>query len=167
MQIRIFTLRALDGGEQAAGELNAFLRSHRVITVDRQFVSDGANSYWSICVTFVEGRASAPSDSSKKRIDYREVLNERDFAVFARLRTLRKTLAEQEGVPAYALFTNEQLAEIVRRNVNSKRALGEITGVGEARVEKYGEAFLTALKEASAESEKGSQANAETEPGHA
>ena len=159
----MLTLRALDDSEQAAGELNAFLRSHRVVTFDRQFVSDGPNSYWSVCVAFTDGGSTSPAHASKKRIDYRDVLNEHDFALFAKLRTLRKTLAEQGGVPAYALFTNEQLAEIVRRNVDSKKALSEISGVGEARVEKYGDAFLAALKQASAELSRRSPRDGETQ----
>jgi superfamily II DNA helicase RecQ len=57
------------------------------------------------------------------------------------LRTLRKTLADQEGVPAYALFTKEQLADMVRRPVLSLEGLAGIDGVGQARVEKYGDAF--------------------------
>ena len=68
--------------------------------------------------------------------------------MFARLRALRKERADAEGVPAYALFTNDQLAEMVQRRVTSDAALRAIPGVGEARVEKYGEPFLHILKEA-------------------
>lgn len=138
--------------------------------MDRQFVADGANSFWSVYVTFAEASsnpgASARTDASKKRIDYREVLNEHDFAVFAKLRTLRKTLSDSEGIPAYALFTNDQLAEIVKRNVASKKALGEINGVGEARVEKYGEQFLAELQSANAEFAKLKGTDAEAKPNH-
>ena len=171
MQIRVFTLRAVDADMQAVDELNAFLRSHRIAAVDRQFVADGANSFWSVCVTFTAAGANpattAGGDASKKRIDYREVLNDHDFAVFAKLRTLRKTLADSEGVPAYALFTNDQLAEIVKRNVASKKALGEINGVGEARVEKYGVQFLEALQQANGEFAKLKGNDAEAKPNHA
>lgn len=163
MQIRVFTIRALDADEQSVDALNAFLRGHRVATIERQFVSDGPNSYWSVYVTFVDGSSPSPVQPSKKRVDYRDVLNEHDFAVFAKLRTLRKSLADQEGVPAYALFTNEQLAEIVRRNVDSKQTLSEISGVGEARVDKYGEAFLAAMKQASSEFSSGGQRDAKTQ----
>jgi superfamily II DNA helicase RecQ len=76
------------------------------------------------------------------------VLSEQAFAVFARLRSLRKELAESEGIPAYALFTNEQLAEMVQRRVQTAAALREIAGIGEARIEKYGETFLRLLCEA-------------------
>ncbi|MBP9803395.1 MAG: HRDC domain-containing protein [Candidatus Accumulibacter sp.] len=50
-------------------------------------------------------------------------------------------MAEQEGVPMYALFTNEQLAEMVTRRTTTIAALGEIDGVGKARIEKYGKYF--------------------------
>ena len=50
-------------------------------------------------------------------------------------------------MPAYALCTNEQLAEMVRRPVQSLDSLAGIDGVGQARVEKYGGAFLRILKE--------------------
>ena len=152
MKIRIFTVAACDGD---VTELNSFLAANRIARVEHQFVSDGGNSFWTFCVTCADGSAASGSTSGgrlgKKRVDYREVLSESDFAIFAKLRTLRKTLADQEGVPAYALFTNEQLAELVTRNVQSKTALGEVPGVGDGKVEKYAEAFLTALKQARSE----------------
>jgi superfamily II DNA helicase RecQ len=81
----------------------------------------------------------------RKRVDYREVLGESEFGVYAELRRLRKHLADRDGVPAYAVFTNEQLAEMVQRRVSSIQALGAIEGVGESRVGKYAEPFLAAL----------------------
>jgi superfamily II DNA helicase RecQ len=148
MQLRFFTIPVHDGGERA-DELNRFLAGHRILAVDRSFVQDGANSAWSLCVSFdaADAAAGRPPFGGRRgpKTDYREVLSEQDFAVFARLRALRKELAEAEGVPAYALFTNEQLAEMVQRQVRTRAALLEIPGVGEARVEKYAERFLEAL----------------------
>lgn len=144
MLLRFFTVPVCDG-EVAAEEVNRFLAGHRIIAIDRQFVHDGSNSAWALCVTYVEpsNRAAA---AERSKIDYREVLAEPDFAVFARLRALRKTLSDREGVPAYALFTNEQLAEMVQRRVRTTTALREIDGIGEARAEKYGEEFLGILR---------------------
>lgn len=146
MQLKAFTIPVHDDGA-AIEEVNAFLRSHRILTVDRHFVQDGANSVWAICVSYL-GNSMRPQAISAKRpkVDYREVLSQTDFALFARLRVLRKQLAEREGVPAYALFTNEQLAEMVQRGVHNAAELKEIDGVGDARIEKYGAAFLTVLK---------------------
>jgi superfamily II DNA helicase RecQ len=123
------------------------------MTVEKQFVSLGIESYWSICVTYIEGAApsiTTLSGNRRERIDYKEVLGEQEFAVYAQLRELRKSLAEQEGVPAYALFTNEQLAEMVTRKVRTETELAQIEGVGKARLEKYGGVFLQMLKTATA-----------------
>ena len=83
----------------------------------------------------------------KPKVDYKEVLSEADFAVFSRLRVLRKEVAEREGLPVYAVFTNEQMAAMVTGRADSLAALGKIDGIGAARVEKYGAAFLAALQQ--------------------
>jgi len=73
------------------------------------------------------------------------VLSPDDFAVFARLRDLRKEIAKEEAVPVYTIFTNEQLATLVTARARSKADLEKVAGVGDARIEKYGERFLAAL----------------------
>ena len=62
-------------------------------------------------------------------------------------RDLRKQLVEKEAVPVYAVFTNEQLAAMVTARVNSLAALGKINGIGKSQVEKYGDVFLSMLKD--------------------
>ncbi|MCP3883118.1 MAG: hypothetical protein GY701_32680 [Sulfitobacter sp.] len=146
MQLRFFTI-PVHYGDEIAEELNRFLAGHRILAVDRSFVQDGANSAWSFCVSFEPTGNTRPQAGKRSKVDYREVLNEQDFTVFARLRTLRKEIADSEGVPAYALFTNEQLAAMVQRRVQTRATLGEIQGIGEGRVDKYGEAFLRLLRE--------------------
>lgn len=143
-----FVTVPIHGGAVAEDELNQFLASHRVIAVDRQLVTDGARSAWVICITYVDAGATAAAGANvdtngkKSRVDYREVLPDDEFQVFAELRDLRKKLADRDGVPPYALFTNEQLAEMVRRHVRSTADLARLDGVGPARIEKYGPAFL-------------------------
>ncbi len=149
MRMRFFTIPAFAGDEDAA-ELNRFLVSHRILGTDRQFVQDGANSAWCLCVSYLEaGDRSAPVKRGK--VDYKEQLSEHDFAIYSRLRDLRKRLAEQQGVPVYALFTNEQMAAMVQQRISTRSQLQEISGVGEGRVEKYGQAFLSQLEQARTE----------------
>jgi superfamily II DNA helicase RecQ len=126
-------------------ELNSFCNTHRIISIEKQFVSDGEHSFWAICISYQEGGDSTAL-VRRSKIDYKKVLSAEDFALFAKLRELRKTLAQQQGVPAYALFTNEQLAEMAKRRVSSAAALDEIDGVGQSRVDKYGSAFLSAIE---------------------
>jgi len=150
MEMRIFTIY-LDGRAEAAeSELNGFLRSHRVLFVERHFVADGSRSFWTVCVEYLDGGGGASAQSNgarKKRVDYMEVLPPEEFAVFARLRETRKKLAEAEAVPPYVVFTDEQLAAMVTGKVNSVAGLRKIDGVGEAKAKKYGADVLEVLCE--------------------
>lgn len=145
MQLKVFVLPVKNLGD-AEAEMNAFLRGHRVLAVKKEFVADGENSFWSFCVEYLDGAgAGGVPAGGRPRVDYKEVLKPEEFEVFSRLRDWRKGVAEKEGVPVYTVFTNEQFAQMVQKKVNSKTGLKEIEGVGDARVEKYGEAVVQLL----------------------
>lgn len=131
--------------------MNRFLRSHRVLSVDRRWVEQGPDSFWSFCVDYLEpgqdGTASNRGSGERGRVDYREVLKPDEFALFVKLRALRQEIAKDEAVPVYMVFTNEQLAQMVRLKARSKADLNKIAGVGEARIQKYGERFLACAKQ--------------------
>lgn len=158
MRLRFFTIPVYDP-EAAHAELDRFLATHRVVTVDRQLIDDGPRSAWAICVTLHDSSAAdhasttgaaVKSKTSRKTIDYREILSEDDFRVFATLRVLRKEISTRDEVPAYAVFTNEHLAAMVTQHARSLADLAKIPGVGQARLDKYGETFLAALARAQA-----------------
>jgi ATP-dependent DNA helicase RecQ len=69
-----------------------------------------------------------------------------DAALLARLRDLRTTIAREEQVPAYVVFTDRTLAELAVRRPGSLSAAGEIRGVGPVKLEKYGERFLAVIR---------------------
>jgi superfamily II DNA helicase RecQ len=151
MAYRIFVVSARDEGA-ATAELNGFLRSHRVLAVDRRWVKQDGECYWSFCVDYLESGAgrSVPGGKNgdgagRPRVDYREILSPEDFSVFARLRQVRKELAQADSSPVYTVFTNEQLAQMVRGRTTTRAALEKIAGVGEARIEKYGPRMLEIL----------------------
>ena len=111
--------------------------------------------FWALCLSYTPSVASAPSDSPvagsarrKPSIDYREVLDADDFIVYAKIRSLRKEFADREGVPAYVVFNNEQMAAMVQQRVSTLEALAAIENVGPARIEKYGARFLAELADA-------------------
>ena len=117
-----------------------------MLAVKKEFVADGENSFWTFCVEYLDGGgAGALLPGGRPKVDYKEVLKPEEFEVFSRLRDWRKGVAEKEGVPVYTIFTNEQFAQMVQKKVNSKTGLKEIEGVGDARVERYGEAVVQLL----------------------
>ena len=105
MPMMYFSIPALRP-EPAASDLNHCLATHRVAQVQQQLVADGANSYWAVVVSVLDGEASGPAranggDAGRRRtgIDYRELLAADEFALYDRLRTARKHAAEADGVP--------------------------------------------------------------------
>lgn len=148
MQFHFFTVPA-QFPEENQQELNGFCAQHRVLAIEKHFVNLGAGSYWSICVSTIEGNSQhllKAGQSKRTSIDYKEILSESEFLVYAQLRDLRKAVAKQDGIPVYAVFTNEQLAEMITRRVTSQTEMAQIDGIGKARLEKYGRTFLTLLQ---------------------
>jgi len=66
---------------------------------------------------------------------------------FDRLRAVRKQLADAEGVPAYIVFSDAVLRGMAARVPRSRSELLLIPGIGPVKLERYGEAFLAALRE--------------------
>ena len=68
-----------------------------------------------------------------------------DEELFERLRTLRKQLADEQRVPAYVVFSDATLAEMAARKPATEEALLEVSGVGQSKLQRYGEAFLAVI----------------------
>jgi superfamily II DNA helicase RecQ len=148
MAFRFFAIPILSA-DGPAESLNAFLRSHRIVKVERQLVDEGTSSHWVLCVEYLDAADQADQAGKpagvRTKTDYREVLSESDFAIFAKLRDVRKAIAQAEAVPVYTIFTNEQLAQMVTTKARTRAALASIDGLGDARVEKYGRRMLDIL----------------------
>lgn len=62
--------------------------------------------------------------------------------LFQVLRTLRRKLADEQGVPPYVIFGDASLQDMAAKRPRSTDAFLEITGVGQSKLAKYGEIFL-------------------------
>ena len=69
-----------------------------------------------------------------------------DRALFEKLRARRLELAKAQNVPPYVIFHDKTLAEMAARRPRSVAELAAIPGVGEAKLARYGEAFLEVIK---------------------
>jgi len=68
-------------------------------------------------------------------------------ALFERLRSLRKRLADTQGLPPYVIFHDATLREIVARRPQTLGQFAGIRGVGEGKLTRYGEQFMAVLRE--------------------
>lgn len=69
-----------------------------------------------------------------------------DEALFQALRALRGRLAAQRGVPPYVIFSDRSLREMCRQRPDSRAALLQVPGVGDRKLEQFGEAFLEVIR---------------------
>lgn len=140
-QYNTFYIPVEDGGE-AQDRLNAFVRGHRVLQVSRTVFAGG----WGFCVEWMDGTSPSSRNSEEwrrtPRVDYREVLSTEAFDRFSKLRTRRKAIAAEDGVPTYMVMTDAQLAELAKSASPTVADMRRIDGIGDARVEKYAERLL-------------------------
>jgi len=137
MQIKIFTVPISDNGS-AQIELNTFLSGNKILEIEQFFHQNEKGAVWCFCVRYLNNNSGIFTPNTPKKIDYKEVLNEKQFAVFSTLREIRKSIATQDAVPAYAVFTDMELAEITKLDTISENNVLQIKGIAEKRMSKYG-----------------------------
>jgi len=69
-----------------------------------------------------------------------------DQTLFERLRVVRKKIAEEQHVPPYVIFSDKTLHEMCRQFPQTASAMRRISGVGDVKLERYGESFMKAIK---------------------
>lgn len=146
---------------EAEAELNTFLAAHQIVEIERRWSDQGEHSSWCFCIEYLERRKPATTPvaaATRDRIDYRERLSPSDFRLYCLLKDWRRDLAAAQAIPPYMVFTNEQLAKMVELRAATKADLEKIDGVGDARIEKFGEQVLTVI------SKNGAEPNASSGP---
>lgn len=75
------------------------------------------------------------------------VMDESDTSLFDALRKVRKRLADEQGLPPYVIFHDATLRDIATRKPCTLDEFAAIPGVGQRKLEKYGETFLEVVRE--------------------
>jgi ATP-dependent DNA helicase RecQ len=89
------------------------------------------------------GNNSGPSAAS-------QLVRSEERQQWEALRTLRRKLAEEHGVPPYVIFPDATLLEMLRGQPRTLHDMGRISGIGARKLERYGQAFLDVLTDSSA-----------------
>jgi len=98
---------------------------------------------------FAKPRPKPPKGAGSKRAVRSVALEglEVDEALFDRLRELRREIAAEQGVPAYVVFADRSLADMATLKPATREEFLGVHGVGEAKLERYGDVFLRAIAE--------------------
>lgn len=92
-------------------------------------------------------RALHKAKSRKKKVSVAaSELSTEDQELFEQLRSLRARLAKEQNVPPYVIFPDKTLTEMVIARPHTSSQLLEISGVGQTKLERYGEAFLNEIR---------------------
>ena len=126
MQIKIFSIPVF-GSNGLEDELNKFLRSHRILQVERHFCADNGG-YWAIFVEYADYAPDSAPANRKERADVVKSLTDEEKERFEALRLRRRDIAKSNNIPAYMVFTDAELAQLAkleRIDTDSVRSLKE------------------------------------------
>ncbi len=129
-------------------ELNNFLKSHRIINVEKRLIDGERGTGWVFLVEYSDNDGSKPSYTMSSKVDWRDVLNPSQFAVYDLLRKKRKEIGERTKIPLYGILSNEQLALMAQNPPKTKEEFIKIKGVSEQKYRQFGEEFLETIKSA-------------------
>ena len=76
-----------------------------------------------------------------------DMLTGKGFELFEILRSLRLEIAREEVVPPYIIFSDKTLIDMCVKLPRDRGTMLDVSGVGQAKYEKYGQRFLTAIRE--------------------
>jgi len=109
----------------------AFLKNNETLTLNRP----------KTVVSDVTQRTSKQPPAKESRCNGRL-----DEALFENLRSLRKSIADERSVPAFVIFSDATLWDMVDRLPQSRESFSRVSGVGSVKLEKFAEDFMGLIK---------------------
>ena len=99
------------------------------------------------CVVVEEEEEETYVETGKKRKKAAQLagLNELGVALFEKLRSVRTELAAEKSVPPYIICSDKTLKDMCAKLPRDKEQLADVYGMGEQKIQNYGEAFVTAV----------------------
>ncbi len=143
MLLKIFCLNfdSMIGGFNDQ-EMREFFKDKEIISIRDHLFIRNELPYLTLVIKYFPYRIEADQQTQKtegKRDEsWRGLLQESDLGLFNILRDWRSSRCKKDGVPPYIIFTNQQLALIIKKRPQSLTELGSIEGIGKAKIDKYG-----------------------------
>ncbi|MFP1679355.1 DNA helicase RecQ [Alloalcanivorax sp. C16-2] len=144
------------GGEFSAGQWRAIYRqlvARGLLAVDAE--GYGALKLTETCRPYLRGeqvlhlRKDTAKATERTRRDKPQVADA-DRTLWEALRACRKRLAEEEGVPPYVIFHDATLMDMLALRPRDRHEMAAVSGVGDRKLDAYGDAFLAVLNEGAA-----------------
>ena len=135
-------LRLLISQLLAEGYLNQTADKYSVIRMGNIAALKDPNTRILVRISKVIESEHRIREQSRKSTD---VLTKAGYELFDSLRKLRLAIAREEGLPPYIVFNDKTLIDMSAKAPRDRAAMLNVTGVGVAKFDKYGERFLEAI----------------------
>ncbi len=145
--LRKFILRYF--GEQDVAEEcdNCSVCLDEPFEVDTGKRSRGTRAHEDIFATRREERIAKRGERRNRRQMQIDGFTAWERALFENLKTLRQLIASDKSVPAYTIFSDAALTDMVKRHPTSMDDFLDVSGVGLAKQEQYGQVFLSVIRD--------------------
>jgi len=140
-------LQALIRQALASGHLDMDISRFGALTVTDKgkAVLEGRERFFCKAIR-TNTRASRP-DRARRKLAQESALSDRDAALFAALKRKRMEIARALAKPAYVVFSDAVLIDMAKKRPVGREEMLSVSGVGEAKFEKFGERFLEVIWE--------------------
>lgn len=164
MKLKVFTLRwCADTGGFDDDPLQKFLATRQVVSISEHFFVHENTPTLVLVLSYRESenrteirRMGAPATHGARQ-DAAAELNDVERKRFEILRNWRNGFARKMGRPPYAVLTNRQLAEFSKRVPTCLQDLRAVSGIGDARVQSFGEELILLTRKLDEEMRAGPQ----------
>ncbi len=92
-------------------------------------------------------KSSKPAKATRRERKVHSLIREDQRQLWEALRQCRHRLAEEQGVPAYVIFHDATLMEMLDNRPQTLTQMAQLSGIGQRKLEAYGEEFLDVLRE--------------------
>jgi ATP-dependent DNA helicase RecQ len=105
-----------------------------IVEEDRQIIMK--------CSQEIEAVHTSRSNGKQRKSD---ILTSKGLDLFDQLRELRLSIAKEENMPPYIIFSDKSLVDMCVKLPRNKQEMLQVSGVGENKYERYGERFITCI----------------------
>lgn len=140
MQVQLFNIPVFDGKNELE-EMNRFIRGHKVLEITQNFFHYNEIAYWCFCVKYLDSNKTEQITKNEKK-DIKNLLSKEQFSRFTILRESRKIISKEDAIPAFAVFTDEELSKMARLPELTVSSIQSIKGVGSKKAEKFGNRII-------------------------
>ena len=81
MQIQLYRIMT-HSNQRTLDEMNIFLRSHEIIDLKQELITNDGEAYWTVFIRYMEGQNLGKGQVGKDRVDYKEKLDETSMTKF-------------------------------------------------------------------------------------